>query len=53
MRYDIIFYVLAGLNIIGSFIGNNSMSSALGWGVAILYAWGYYNKDAKCVEGEK
>ncbi len=42
MRYDLIFYFFAVMNVIGSFISPNEISSALGWFCAIIYCFGYY-----------
>ncbi len=44
MRLDYIFYIIAGLNVVGSFIGTNPISSALGWLCAMGYCWGF-NSD--------
>ncbi len=55
MRLDYFFYIIAGLNVIMSFFGTNPISSALGWGCAILYCWGFHNKNkfVNCTEGVK
>ena len=44
MRYDYLFYIVGGLNVLLSFVAANPISSALGWSWAIGYCWAF-NSD--------